>query len=65
MTTALLELLRKGDDPSVVVIASIAGVLNQHSMGSLMYGASKVSSRYTPHGLMMPLIVLTVRVQFS
>jgi NAD(P)-dependent dehydrogenase (short-subunit alcohol dehydrogenase family) len=42
MTAALLPLLRKAEDPNVVVIASIAGLANQRATGSLTYGVSKV-----------------------
>ncbi|WWD21444.1 hypothetical protein CI109_105929 [Kwoniella shandongensis] len=43
MTAALVPLLRKSDEPSVVVISSIAGLANQRAMGSVSYGASKVA----------------------
>jgi NAD(P)-dependent dehydrogenase (short-subunit alcohol dehydrogenase family) len=43
LTAAFLPLLRKSDSPSVINIASIAGLANQRATGSLMYGVSKVS----------------------
>jgi NADP-dependent 3-hydroxy acid dehydrogenase YdfG len=42
MTAALLSLLRKAEDPNVIVIESIAGLANQRATGSMTYGASKV-----------------------
>ncbi|OCF37387.1 hypothetical protein I317_04502 [Kwoniella heveanensis CBS 569] len=46
-TAALVPLLRKSDSPSVVVIASIAGLANQRAMGTVSYGVSKVSEYYS------------------
>ncbi|WWC86996.1 uncharacterized protein L201_001878 [Kwoniella dendrophila CBS 6074] len=44
ITAALIPLLRKSDnDPSVVVIASIAGLANQRAMGTVSYGVTKVT----------------------
>lgn len=44
MTTACIPLLRKSDNPSVVVIASIAALANQRAMGSLTYSVSKAAT---------------------
>ncbi|WVQ81665.1 hypothetical protein IAT38_003790 [Cryptococcus sp. DSM 104549] len=44
MTSALIPYLRKSDSPSVVVIASIAGLANQRAMGSVSYGVSKAAA---------------------
>lgn len=43
LTSALLPILRKSNSPSVINIASIAGLANQRATGSIMYGVSKVS----------------------
>nr|ODN88548.1 hypothetical protein L203_02551 [Cryptococcus depauperatus CBS 7841] len=43
MTAALVPYLRKSEDPSVVVIASIAGLANQRAMASVSYSVSKVT----------------------
>nr|ODN92865.1 hypothetical protein L204_05034 [Cryptococcus depauperatus CBS 7855] len=43
MTAALVPYLRKSEDPSVVVIASIAGLANQRAMASISYSVSKVT----------------------
>jgi NAD(P)-dependent dehydrogenase (short-subunit alcohol dehydrogenase family) len=43
MTAALVPLLKKAEDPNVVVIASIAGLAIQRALGSITYGTSKVS----------------------
>ncbi|WVQ97973.1 hypothetical protein IAU59_005093 [Kwoniella sp. CBS 9459] len=43
-TAALVPLLRKSDSPSVVVIASIAGLANQRAMGTVSYGVSKAAT---------------------
>jgi hypothetical protein len=45
MTAALIPLLRKSDNPSVVVIASIAGLLNQRYVPFL--SAARVSGKLT------------------
>ncbi|ODN81852.1 hypothetical protein L202_02210 [Cryptococcus amylolentus CBS 6039] len=45
ITAALVPYLRKSnDDPSVVVIASIAGLANQRAMGTVSYGVSKAGA---------------------
>ncbi|WRT64850.1 uncharacterized protein IL334_001786 [Kwoniella shivajii] len=43
VTAALVPLLRKSDFPSVIVIASIAGLANQRAMGTVSYGVTKVT----------------------
>ncbi|GAT20770.1 short-chain dehydrogenase [Aspergillus luchuensis] len=42
-TVGFLPLLRKSSDPSVIVIASLAGVANQRTVGTVTYGASKAA----------------------
>ncbi|WVO18206.1 hypothetical protein L204_105911 [Cryptococcus depauperatus] len=44
MTAALVPYLRKSEDPSVVVIASIAGLANQRAMASISYSVSKAAA---------------------
>ncbi|ORX38888.1 putative short chain dehydrogenase/reductase [Kockovaella imperatae] len=44
MTTFMIPFLRKASHPSVVNIASIAGLANQRAMGSLTYGVSKAAT---------------------
>lgn len=44
MTAALVPLLKKADDPNVVVIASIAGLAIQRALGSITYGTSKAAA---------------------
>ena len=43
-TVGFLPLLRGSNDPSVIVISSLAGLLNQRAMGSVSYAVSKVST---------------------
>ncbi|OJI87717.1 hypothetical protein ASPTUDRAFT_51358 [Aspergillus tubingensis CBS 134.48] len=43
-TVGFLPLLRKSSGPSVIVIASLAGIANQRTVGTVTYGASKVSA---------------------
>ncbi|XRM46476.1 hypothetical protein ABZX51_009510 [Aspergillus tubingensis] len=42
-TVGFLPLLRKSSGPSVIVIASLAGIANQRTVGTVTYGASKVT----------------------
>ncbi|PYH29623.1 SDR family NAD(P)-dependent oxidoreductase [Aspergillus neoniger CBS 115656] len=42
-TVGFLPLLRKSSDPSVIVIASLAGLANQRTVGTVTYGASKAA----------------------
>lgn len=44
MTVALLPLLRKSSDGSVIVISSIASQMVQRATGSVTYGASKAAA---------------------
>ncbi|KAL7625232.1 hypothetical protein AAE478_004447 [Parahypoxylon ruwenzoriense] len=44
LTVNFIPLLRKSADPNVCVIASLAGIANQRSMGSLTYGVSKAAT---------------------
>jgi len=62
MTTLLIPLLRKSDNPSVVIIASIAGLANQRTMGSLTYGVSKAGAIHLATLLAGRLHPLKIRV---
>ncbi|KUL82746.1 hypothetical protein ZTR_11105 [Talaromyces verruculosus] len=44
LTVNFIPLLRKSKDPNVCVIASLAGLGNVRSMGSLSYGVSKAAA---------------------
>lgn len=46
-TVAFIPLLNKSDLKSVVVIASIAGIILQRAVGSVSYGASKAGTLHT------------------
>ncbi|GFZ46770.1 hypothetical protein JCM24511_03990 [Saitozyma sp. JCM 24511] len=43
-TVGFVPLLRKAEDPSVIVISSLAGLANQRAMGSMTYALSKAAS---------------------
>ncbi|GAD97193.1 hypothetical protein ANI_1_1164034 [Paecilomyces variotii No. 5] len=43
-TVGFLPLLRKSQDPSVIVIASLAGIINQRAMGTITYAVSKAAA---------------------
>lgn len=62
MTVALVPLLLKSDNPSVVIIASIAGLANQRAMGSLTYGVSKAGTIHLGTLLAGRLHPLKIRV---
>ncbi|KAK8847354.1 hypothetical protein IAR55_005211 [Kwoniella newhampshirensis] len=62
MTAALVPLLRKSEDPSVVVIASIAGLANQRAMGSVSYGTSKAATIHLSTLLAGRLSPMKIRV---
>ncbi|ORX38887.1 hypothetical protein BD324DRAFT_295947 [Kockovaella imperatae] len=44
MTAGLVPLLRKSEDPSVIVISSIAAIANQRPVSTLTYGVSKAAA---------------------
>lgn len=44
LTVNFIPLLRKSESPNVCVIASLAALANQRSMGSLTYSVSKAAS---------------------
>jgi NAD(P)-dependent dehydrogenase (short-subunit alcohol dehydrogenase family) len=44
LTVNFIPLLRKSASPNVCVIASLAALANQRSMGSLTYSVSKAAS---------------------
>jgi NAD(P)-dependent dehydrogenase (short-subunit alcohol dehydrogenase family) len=46
-TVAFIPLLVKSDLKSVIVIASIAGLILQRAFGSVSYGASKAGALHT------------------
>ncbi|ORY31034.1 hypothetical protein BCR39DRAFT_527959 [Naematelia encephala] len=62
MTVSLVPLLRKAESPNVVVIASIAGLANQRTMGSLTYGASKAATIHCASLLAGRLHPMKIRV---
>ncbi|RSH91994.1 hypothetical protein EHS25_009365 [Saitozyma podzolica] len=62
MTAALLSLLRKAEDPNVIVIASIAGLANQRATGSMTYGASKAGAIHLGKLLAGRLTPMKIRV---
>jgi NAD(P)-dependent dehydrogenase (short-subunit alcohol dehydrogenase family) len=43
LTVNLISLLRQSSDPNVCVIASLAGLGNQRSMGTVSYAVSKAA----------------------
>ncbi len=43
LTVNLIPFFRKAESPNVCVIASLAAIGNQRSMGSLTYGVSKAA----------------------
>ncbi|KAE9579225.1 Rhamnolipids biosynthesis 3-oxoacyl-[acyl-carrier-protein] reductase [Colletotrichum fructicola] len=43
-TVGFVPLLRRSPDPSVIVIASLAAVMNQRAMGTLTYATSKAAA---------------------
>lgn len=45
LTVNFIPLLRKSASPNVCVIASLAALANQRSMGSLTYSVSKAASK--------------------
>ncbi|KAK1921512.1 hypothetical protein DB88DRAFT_512787 [Papiliotrema laurentii] len=61
-TVAFVPLLLKSDNPSVVIIASIAGLANQRAMGSLTYGVSKAATIHLGTLLAGRLHPLKIRV---
>ncbi|KAK4684436.1 hypothetical protein P7C73_g5740, partial [Tremellales sp. Uapishka_1] len=61
-TTFLTPLLRKSENPSVVVIASIAGLAIQRAMGSLTYGVSKAAAIQLSRQLSGRLHPMKIRV---
>lgn len=48
LTVNFIPLLRKSESPNVCVIASLAAIANQRSMGSLTYSVSKAASKLSP-----------------
>lgn len=62
MTSALIPLLRQSDNPSVVVIASIAGIALQRTMGTPTYAASKAGTIHLGALLASRLHPLKIRV---
>ncbi|GKZ37957.1 hypothetical protein AbraIFM66950_009820 [Aspergillus brasiliensis] len=61
-TVGFLPLLRKSSDPSVVVIASLAGVVNQRTVGAVTYGASKAAALHVSKLLAGRFAPMKVRV---
>ncbi|KAI1100145.1 putative short-chain dehydrogenase [Jackrogersella minutella] len=62
LTVNFIPLLRKSADPNVCVIASIAGIGNQRSMGSLTYGVSKAATVHLAKLLAGRLHPMKIRV---
>ncbi|KAI1446932.1 putative short-chain dehydrogenase [Annulohypoxylon stygium] len=61
-TVNFIPLLRKSPDPNVCVIASLAGIANQRSMGSLTYGVSKAATVHLAKLLAGRLHPMKIRV---
>ena len=57
MTVNFIPLLRKSASPNVTVIASLAAIANQRSMGSLTYSVSKAASKHIRLTLYLSLYV--------
>ncbi|KAH8881034.1 putative short-chain dehydrogenase [Thozetella sp. PMI_491] len=62
MTVNFIPLLRKSVDPNVCVIASLAAIGNQRSMGSLTYGVSKAATVHLAKLLAGRLHPMKIRV---
>ncbi|KAJ5707808.1 hypothetical protein N7488_007609 [Penicillium malachiteum] len=45
-TVGFVPLLRKSKDPSVIIIASLAGLINQRAMGTMTYAVSKAAAMH-------------------
>ncbi|GLA89583.1 hypothetical protein AtubIFM56815_004066 [Aspergillus tubingensis] len=61
-TVGFLPLLRKSSDPSVIVIASLAGIANQRTVGTVTYGASKAAALHVSKLLAGRFSPMKVRV---
>ncbi|KAI2463767.1 putative short-chain dehydrogenase [Annulohypoxylon bovei var. microspora] len=62
LTVQFIPLLRKSADPNVCIIASLAGIANQRSMGSLTYGVSKAATIHLAKLLAGRLHPMKIRV---
>ncbi|GFZ44921.1 hypothetical protein JCM24511_02647 [Saitozyma sp. JCM 24511] len=62
MTVSAIPLLRKSDNPNVVVISSVAGLANQRANGSFTYGVSKAGAVHLSSMLAGRLHPLKIRV---
>ncbi|KAI0884337.1 putative short-chain dehydrogenase [Annulohypoxylon maeteangense] len=62
LTVNFIPLLRKSTDPNVCIIASLAGIANQRSMGSLTYGVSKAATVHLAKLLAGRLHPMKIRV---
>ncbi|KAM5346306.1 hypothetical protein ACJ41O_009311 [Fusarium nematophilum] len=62
LTAFFIPLLRKSADPNVCVIASLAAIGNQRSMGSLTYGVSKAATVHLAKLLAGRLHPMKIRV---
>ncbi|KAJ5733968.1 hypothetical protein N7493_002754 [Penicillium malachiteum] len=45
-TVGFVPLLRKSTDPSVIIIVSLAGLINQRAMGTMTYAVSKAAAMH-------------------
>ncbi|RSH89689.1 hypothetical protein EHS25_002240 [Saitozyma podzolica] len=62
MTVSAIPLLRKSDNPNVVIISSVAGLVNQRANGSFTYGVSKAGAVHLSSMLAGRLHPLKIRV---
>ncbi|VUC30171.1 unnamed protein product [Clonostachys rosea] len=61
-TVGFIPLLRKAQDPSVIVVASLAAIMNQRAMGTLTYATSKAASLHLSKLLAGRLHPMKIRV---
>lgn len=62
LTVNFIPLLRKAQDPNVCVIASLAAIGNQRTMGSISYGVSKAATVHLAQLLAGRLHPMRIRV---
>ncbi|ORY28186.1 hypothetical protein BCR39DRAFT_535920 [Naematelia encephala] len=62
MTTFAVPFLRKSDNPSVIIISSVAGLANQRANGSFTYGVSKAAAVHLSSMLAGRLHPMKIRV---
>ncbi|RSH92083.1 hypothetical protein EHS25_008495 [Saitozyma podzolica] len=62
MTAAMVPMLRKSDDPSVIIISSVAAFANQRPVSTLTYGVSKAGTVHLASMLAGRLAPMKIRV---